>query len=151
AALRVLAALPAGMHQPALLIPDAVQRGLSRVEDFRANDPDASLEILRQLAVLDPNNDSLRTEEVELLKQTIAAHPDNTNRVVELALIYENARELDQSYELLAPYRQRLGATEGARILGQHLLQGGQYEEAYGLLQPYVQARLDQLHQMEQV
>src|SRR5262249_6034496 len=67
----------------------------------------------------------------------------------ELAVMYEEQKQLDSSYELLTPYRKQLGATEGARILGQHLLEQGQSEDAYGLLYPYVQARLAKLRAVE--
>ena len=84
-----------------------------------------------------------------MLKDTIAANPDNTNRVVELAVLYENKSQLEESHKLLLPYRQKLGATEGARILGQYLLKEGHNDDAYGLLYPYVQGRLDNLRSVE--
>src|SRR5262249_30652086 len=87
---------------------------------------------------------------IELLQETIAAHPDNTNRVVELALIYEASEKMDACIKLLLPYREKLGSTEGARLLGQHLLKEQKNEEAYKLLYPYVQARLQKLRAIEQ-
>jgi tetratricopeptide (TPR) repeat protein len=147
---RLLATLPPKLNSPAPVVPDARQRGLALVEKFRANNPDGAIDLLRQVALLaGPTNASLQPLEIELLKAAIAAKPDNTNRVVELALIYEEQKQLAASYELLAPYSQKLGATEGARILGQHLLEEGKYEDAYRLLYPYVQARLERLRGVE--
>jgi tetratricopeptide (TPR) repeat protein len=147
--LHLLAGLPPRLNQPAPLVPDAFQHGLSLVEKFKARDLDVALDILKSTAALEPTNAVVKPLQIDLLKLAIAARPDNTNRVVELALIYEADRQLDKSVKVLLPYRQKLGATEGARILGQYLLQEGKYEEAYGLLFPYVQVRLDRLHGIE--
>jgi len=147
--LRVLAGVPARLNQPDPLVRDGFKRGLALVEKFRAKDPDGALGILQAAAALDPKSDTIKPLKIDLLKQTIAATSDNTNRVVELALIYENDQQMDECVKLLTPYRQKLGATEGARILGQHLLKAGNHEEAYGLLYPFVQARLQKLREIE--
>jgi hypothetical protein len=149
AGFRVLAGLPKHLHSPEPLVPQAYQRGLAAIERFRASDPDGAVSILQQVAPFAPTNTPLRPLEMELLKAAIAAKPGNTNRVSELAVIYEEQKQLPECYALLAPYQAQLGATEGARILGQHLLEGGQYEKAYGLLFPYVQERLAKLRAVE--
>ena len=147
--LHALAVLPPQLNRPAPLVPDAFQRGLSLVEKFKARDPDVALDILKSAAELDPANAAVMPLQIDLLKAAIAAKPDNMNRVVELALIYEAGKQMEECVKLLLPYRQKLGATEGARILGQHLLAQGKNEDAYGLLFPYVQARLAKLHATE--
>ncbi len=147
--LNMLAGLPPRLNQPTPLVPDAFQRGLSLVEKFKTRDLDAALDILKSTAALEPTNAVIKPLQIDLLKLAIAAKPDNTNRVVELALIYEADKQLDESVKVLLPYRQKLGETEGARILGQYLLEQGKYEEAYGLLFPYVQLRLGRLHGIE--
>lgn len=150
AAYRVLAALPPRLNSPQPLLANSFQRGMGLVEKFQSSNPDAALDLLRQVAALSgETNESVRSTEVQLLKTAISCRPDNTNRVVEMALIYEANQMMDACYELLTPYRAKLGATEGARILGRHLIDEGQYEEAYGLLYPYVQSRLDRLHVIE--
>jgi len=149
AAFRLLAGLPANVNQPAPLVPDAFNRGLALVEKFRAASPAAALDILKAAAALDPKNPSVPPLQIDLLKQIVTANPDDTNHVVELAVTYENAKQLEASWTLLLPYKGRLGATEGARILGQKLLQEQNYADAYGLLFPYVQTRLEQLHGVE--
>jgi tetratricopeptide (TPR) repeat protein len=147
--LRLTAGLPARANKPDALVPDAFKRGLSLVEKFRAEDPESGLRIFEDAAVLDPKNEALKPLRLDLLKQTVTTHPDNTNRVVELALIYEKEGPPGESVKLLTPYAKKLGATEGARILGQHFLKEGQYEDSYGLLFPYVQVRLQKLHAVE--
>lgn len=149
AAFHLLAALPAEVNQPAPLAPDAFKRGLALVEKFRTTSPEAALDILNAAAGLDSENPSIPPLRIGLLKQIVAANPDDTKRVVELAVAYENAGQLPKSWKLLGPYQDRLGTTEGARILGQRLLQEQNYTEAYKLLFPYVQVRLSRLHTIE--
>jgi len=151
AAFRLLAGLPGRINSPEPLVPNAYERGMALVRKLRGTNPDGAVGLLRQVAALGggTNAASIKPLEMDLLKAAIAANPDNTNRVVELALIYEEQKQFDPCYQLLSPYRQKLGATEGARILGQHLIEERQYEDAYGLLYPYVQTRLERLHSLE--
>ena len=150
AGFRLLTALPPRLNSPEPVVPNAYQRGQAAIERFRAANPEAAVAILRQVAPLGGRtNTALRPAEIELLKSVLAANPDNTNRLVELALIYEEQKQLPESWQLLTPHRGKLGSTEGARILGQHLLEEGQYDEAYGLLYPYVQSRLEKLRAIE--
>lgn len=147
---RMLAALPPRLNSPQPLLPNSYQRGMTLVEKFRANDPDGTVDLLRQVAAVSgETNDTVKSLEVQLLKAAISARSDSTNRVVELALIYEANQMMDECYALLSPYRAKLGASEGARILGQHLIDEAQYEEAYGLLHPYVQSKLAKLRVIE--
>ena len=146
---QVLARLPEDVNQPAPLEPDAFKQGLALVDKFRAAGPENALDILNADAELDPTNAALPQLQIGLLKQIVTSHSDNTNRVVELAVAYENNGQLDESCQLLRPYKTKLGATEGARILGQRLLSGQNYQDAYGLLYPYVQARLEKLRNVD--
>ena len=115
AALRILAGLGEGINRLAPLVPDAFKRGLAMVEKYRAKDTDAALKLFEAVSALQPKNDELPALHISLLKQSIAARPGDTNRVVELALIYEKAGQLDESGKLLLPFRAGLGLTEGAR------------------------------------
>jgi len=145
AALRLLS----GVTERATLFPDAFNQGLARVEKFRATDPVAALDILHADAALDPKNPALPDLSIDLLKQVVAARPDDIDHLVELALIYETAGRLDDSLQILRPHKSSLGSTEGARMLGQKFLQEQNYSDAYALLFPYVQARLEKLHAVE--
>jgi len=146
-AFRIVVALPAGTRTE--VVSDPFQSGLALTEKFRPTDADGALDILAATAKLDPTNSVIKPLQVSLLKESIAANPDHTNRVVELAVVYEADDQLDESVKLLRPYQHKLGATEGARILGQHLLSEGKSEDAYGLLFPYVQTRLEKLRGIE--
>ena len=142
--LRLLARLPG-----ASLVPDAVERGIAQAEKFRGADPEGALEIVRAVETLAPKNEQLPPLQLALLKEVVAKNPDNIDRLVELAVVYEESKQVAESHKLLTPHRKKLGATEGARILGQHLLQEGEYDNAYELLNPYVQARLERLRSVE--
>jgi tetratricopeptide (TPR) repeat protein len=131
------------------LLPEAPRRGLELVGKFRPQNPEGALDILNQVAQLDTNLNSVASLHVDLLKEVIQAQPDNTNRVVELALLYEADGKKDECIKLLMPRRDHLGNTEGARILGQHLLAEGMSDEAYSLLFPYVQTRLGKVRAIE--
>jgi tetratricopeptide (TPR) repeat protein len=64
-------------------------------------------------------------------------------------LIYEESEQLTNAHALLLPFKTMLGASEGARILGQALVRENQNEDAYQLLYPYVQTRLQRLRAIE--
>ncbi len=94
AGFRFLGALPQRFKSAAPIVPDASARGMILVEKFRARNPEGALEILRPVIALGGGTDnSLRPLEIELLKETIAAKPENINRVVELAVIYEEQEQ----------------------------------------------------------
>lgn len=145
----VAAALRPVAHLPADILPDAFDRGVERAQSLRAANAEGALEILAAAALLQPTNASLTALRIDVLKEVLASQPDNMNRIVELALLYESTRQLDEAYALLRPHQSRLGDTEGARILGQHLLQEGRHDDAYGLLFPYVQSRLGRMRAAE--
>jgi hypothetical protein len=149
-AFRLLSQLGTGVNRPAPLVPEAFQRGLALVEKAGPADPDSALKLLDTVALLEPKNESLPQRRIDLLRAVVQAQPTNITRVVELALTYEKAQRMKDCHELLLRHRDHLGSTEGARLLGQHLLQESQYEDAYRLLYPYVQARLTRLHTIEQ-
>ncbi len=148
-ACRVAASLPPRLNQPAPVVPDLLGRGLALVEKFKPGNPEGALDILRAVAPLAPTNTPVRPQEIALLQQVLTKKPDDTNRAVELALIFESEPNPEASARTLLPFKGRLGSTEGARILGQHLLQQGDYSDAYAHLHPYVQTRLTQLHKLE--
>ena len=147
-AFRLLVGFPSWINQPPL-IPDAAKQGLALVDKFRSKDPEGALRILDLVGALATKKETIDPLRIELLTESIAANPNNTNRVVELALIYEAKERLEDCYKLLLPYQHKLGSTEGARILGQHLLSERKNDEAYELLYPYVQNRLEKLRSIE--
>lgn len=95
-AFRILARLGNGVNRMTPLVPDAFKRGLAMIEKHRAQDPETALRFYSSVSALEPKHDSLAALQISLLKQSIAVRPDNTNRVVELALLYEKADQLDE-------------------------------------------------------
>jgi tetratricopeptide (TPR) repeat protein len=84
-----------------------------------------------------------------ILEKLIAAYPDKTQYASDLAESLEAKGDLKRCEELLKPHAQRLGATEGARILGQIWASQGKVEEAFSVLDPYCETRLSQLNAAE--
>jgi len=64
-------------------------------------------------------------------------------------LALEQEGKVEQCEALLVPQIDKLGDTEGARILGQHYVNQGKYDEAYSLLSNYCQTRLVQYRDAE--
>jgi hypothetical protein len=145
----VAKALPLLTRVPGNPSAEVFKRGLGLVEKFRPADPESALAIARALKTVDAKSKEIPAMEIDLLKAIVAKTPDNVPRVVELAVVYENENQLAESIKLLTPVKTKLGDTEGARILGQHLLQQGDNEAAYGLLHPFVQSRLATLRRAE--
>lgn len=141
--------LPARLNQPTPVVPDLLGRGLALVGKFETANPQGALDILRAIAPLAPTNAPTRPREIALLQRLLAGRPDDTNHAVELALLFEREPDPAAVGRTLLPFKGRLGTTEGARLLGQFLLQQGEHGDAYAHLHPYVQARLEQLHKLE--
>lgn len=128
---------------------DPFKRGMELVEKFRPMNPDGALQIARALKTVNPKAKELGPLEIDLLKTVVAKYPENAPRAVELAVVYEDAKQVDDAVKVLTPLKSKLGDTEGARILGQHLLQEGENDAAYPLLFAYVQPRLASLRRVE--
>ena len=141
--------LPLMTRVPGNPTAEVFKRGLGLAEKFRPADPEGALAIARALKTVDPKSKEIPALEIDLLKAIVAKDPNNVPRAVELALVYEEDKQLGESVKLLTPVKTKLGDTEGARILGQHLLQEGDHDAAYGLLHPYVQSRLATLRRVE--
>jgi tetratricopeptide (TPR) repeat protein len=148
-ALSVVAGLPKSFSTPDPLVPDLLNRGLELVAKFRSHDLEGALTILKSVEPLDAKHGQTKALRVGLLRDILAAKPDNVGCAVELALACETDEHLNEAISVLTPLRDKLGSTEGARILGQYLLEQGKSEESYGLLYPYVQARLQKLQTIE--
>jgi len=148
-AFTLMSRLGTSINRPTPLIPDVLSRGLAMVEQRRASDPDTALRLFDAVAALEPKNTEWPARRLELLKAVVAAQPERLERVIELALHYEKEENLEECTRLLTPHQAKLAATEGARLLGQGRLRQGKFEEAYGLLFPYVQERLTKLRALE--
>jgi hypothetical protein len=139
------AATVAGCHST----PDLVARALALVAARGQADPKgalALLDVLRPLAI-DPR--ALDTVRLPLLQALVAAEPANLDAAVALADLLLEQNQHAPAKALLAPFKGRLGDSEGARVLGLLYARDGAIEDAYALLQSYVKPRLDRLHAAE--
>jgi hypothetical protein len=90
---------------------------------------------------------TLRSRHIEAL---VARDANDVAAVSRLAAICEADGDMERCQQLLAPLEDRLGDTEGARILGQIYAGQGNFEKSHALLGPYTEQRLTRLHAAEQ-
>ncbi len=88
----------------------------------------------------------LEATRCRLWEQILADDPKDFEAAVELALLLESQGNDERIETLLLPHADKLGSSEGARLLGQLLAARGEFEQSYALLQPYLQERLAKLH-----
>ena len=133
------------------LFPEFRQTALTAVERFEESEPKVSLRILRLAQSHDRTKaDELIPTEIALLERLVSHTPEDMALRGELALLYESGGNLEKCAELLLPFKDQLGATEGARILGSLLLAQGLHSEAYPLLLEYVTAHIEAMERAEQ-
>ena len=128
-----------------------VDRGLRWVDDHTKADPHAALTLLNHLATI-PKADKTKLDAArrKQLERIVAADPQDVDAAVQLALILERDGDAAAIEKLLTPHRAKLGAGEGARLLGQVLAAKGEFDDAYALLDPYLAERLEAFHGAEQ-
>jgi tetratricopeptide (TPR) repeat protein len=94
-----------------------------------------------------------------LLEKLVAENPGDVDLAVRLAVTLEaegrqgtaggKENPAERIVKLLLPQREKLGAGEGARVLGQALAAQGKFDESYALLGPYLDQRLTAFHEAE--
>ncbi|HVT80888.1 MAG TPA: hypothetical protein VHM90_09540, partial [Phycisphaerae bacterium] len=128
---------------------DLITRGMQAADSLSGANPRgalALLAVLRELT-LDPRDiDKVR---LPLLQKWVASEPGNMEAAVDLASLLVEQDQFDDARKLLLPFKDKLGTGEGARVMGMICVHDNKYDEAYALLWPYVQPRLDSLHAAE--
>jgi tetratricopeptide (TPR) repeat protein len=132
------------------IIRQPFEWGAPWVERFAASDVRGALEFLDVIAPLAKDTAAVDATRVQLLERAVAEAPESPDLASRLALMYEARGELDKCDELLVPLVERLGASEGARILGQSYARRGEYQSSFALLLPYVDGRLQQFRAAEE-
>jgi tetratricopeptide (TPR) repeat protein len=125
-------------------------RGLQRAKTDEAADPRGALDLLDAVAPLAPDAKAVTPTRQRLLEKVVVREPDNPEPAWRLAVIYEGQERLPECEGLLMPHIDRLGTSEGARILGHILARKDKFEQAHKLLQPYVEEHLQRLHHAEE-
>jgi tetratricopeptide (TPR) repeat protein len=120
-----------------------LERGIEISSKHADADPHGALLLLNTVAGLSKNPKDLLPTRRKLLERLVPADPQNSDLASQLAVVYESQDELDRCEKLLAPHAPRLGASEGARILGHIYASQGKFNEAHALLTPYANERLE--------
>ena len=127
------------------------QLGAHAADRFAESDPSAAGTILETITPAAKEPEKLLDKKQEIWERASAAHADDPDIASQLAIVYEGKNQLEKCEKLLAPFVQKLGTREGARILGHIYTTQNKLEEAHSLLQPYLEGRLDKLHAAEKV
>lgn len=85
-----------------------------------------------------------------VLESLVKSDPENLVALGELAVFLERDKKIAECKKLLEPKKDRLGDTEGARVLGQIYAREGNIDGAHKLLVPYCKTRLGKLHALEE-
>src|SRR6185437_7341262 len=129
---------------------DLEERGLKLFEQHAETDPRGALALLDVLTPVASDPRKLVALRRSLLERLVARDPRDPQIVSELALLYEENNQLPRCEAILMPLKDRLGDSEGARILGQILRRQDKVEEACAVLEPYTTRRLPQLRSSKQ-
>jgi tetratricopeptide (TPR) repeat protein len=128
---------------------DLYERGLKVAARHEPNDPKGALELVNTVAPAAADAAAPLPVRRRLLERIVKAEPADPEYASQLAVVYEAQGQRDRCEKLLAPLKDRLGLTEGARVLGQLYVRQGKFDAAYALLQPYAEGRLKKLHAAE--
>ncbi|MCZ7646265.1 MAG: hypothetical protein M5U26_13445 [Planctomycetota bacterium] len=145
-----LAAQRQARQKPLLPKDELLKHAQDRAAAWESADPRLALRALRAVQPLDPDGKLLGARLETLLIAAQARHPDDAELAGELALRHYERQEYEACKRLLEPLADKLGASEGARVLGQLRLEAGEFEQALPLLRAYCDSRLKSLHHSEQ-
>ena len=77
-----------------------------------------------------------------MLEKIVAGVPDEVDAAVRLSLAYEQAGMIEAIQPLLEKHQDQLGTGEGARMLGQIYAHSGRSDEAFPMLEGYLEPRI---------
>jgi hypothetical protein len=106
-------------------------------------DAKVALETINSVEQYAPDETTYNADRRPLLVRLVKDFPDDLEFLSQLAAVYQAEDKLDECERLLAPHVDRLGTTEGARIMGQILAAKGDMDRSRKLLVPYVKERLE--------
>jgi Tfp pilus assembly protein PilF len=124
---------------------DLEERGLALLDKHADKEPHQAVAFLDVLRPLAPESAKLAARRQAILERAVAHDPKDVALVSELALLYEANNQLPRCEAILLPIKDRLGESEGARILGQILVRKDKIDDACALLEPYTERKLQQL------
>ena len=128
---------------------DLYNKGMSRVNALAPGDPRAAILVLEAVTPLAPKGDDTTAIARELLERVVAQSPSDVEMVSRLAVLEEAQNKLDRCARLLESLRDKLGESEGARVLGMIDARANRIEPALALLRGYTRPRLERLRRAE--
>jgi tetratricopeptide (TPR) repeat protein len=126
-------------------LKNVFERGRQLAEQKERAEPKFAMRVLDAIAPLAPDAVKLAARQQPILERLVAAEPANQDFACKLAVVYEQLEQPDKCEKLLVPFEKRLGASEGARILGRLMAGRGQLQRAEALWLPYVKPHLEKL------
>jgi hypothetical protein len=132
------------------LVPDLFDRGAKLAEVHVNDDPKGALAVVETVSPLAPKPQAVLALRQKLLERIVEADPGDIAASSRLAVVYEAQGDVARCERLLTPLADRLADQDGAAILGRIRADKGALDAAYGLLRPYVNARLWRLRQATQ-
>ncbi len=137
-------------RQNLLVEVDLAARAVQLVGQRADADPAAALSVLDAATRYGYESDELKALRRRYLEALVARDANDIAAASRLAVICEADGDMEKCQQLLLPLEDRLGDTEGARILGQIYAAEGEFEKSHALLGPYTEQRLARLHAAEQ-
>jgi tetratricopeptide (TPR) repeat protein len=131
------------------LVSDLYQRGAALAAKHAGADPRGALALLEAVAPAAPKQEEHRTALRRLLERLVVADPNNVEVASRLAVVCQEQGDLARCEAILAPHEARLGQLDGAAILGHIRADQGKFDQAYALLNPFLEARLGRLRAAE--
>lgn len=132
---------------PLTEMPEEVyQLAISRIKTNDKSDGPTNIgahKLLHAASNLNAEGEDLSKMDQELIGIINASDPTNLEAAVELSEKYYVEDNLAKVKTLLSPVKDKLGDSEGARILGQIYISEGNNKAAYPLLSDYTSARLE--------
>ncbi|MEZ6190717.1 MAG: hypothetical protein R3C45_05430 [Phycisphaerales bacterium] len=130
--------------------PDLRSHVLRLARKHSQGDPRGALSLIDSLRGAHEPTEAETALRESLLVGIVASDPDDLETRSELAMIHEARGDEQKCIDLLEPYADRLGDSQGARVLGQLYAARGEIEPAYKLLKPYTAVRLERLREAEE-
>jgi tetratricopeptide (TPR) repeat protein len=122
---------------------------MTRIKGLMESQPRDALKMADAIRPLSSKPAEFAPFRESILERIIAKDPKDVGAASELAILYEGRKQPEKCRELLEPVADKLGSTEGARILGEIYAREDKTEEAFKLLSPYAEGRLNVLHDAE--
>lgn len=134
-------------HAPGVFTRARVDAAVTRAQELRLEEPRGAIAVMDALRPL--AEDAWMAQREPLLEALLAREPGDLEATGELAGLLWRRSQTDRCRSLLEPMADRLGATEGARVLGLLRAAEGDLAGARALLVPYLRQRLPELHDAE--